>query len=76
MLNFGLLPLVVYGRRDYQDMLKEARKRIEARDPDDVDLLALALKRDASIWSNDKDFEVAKIRWFTTEKLLNWLEKD
>ena len=39
-------------------------------DPDDVALLALALHLGLPIWSNNRDFEDARVRWYTTAQLL------
>jgi predicted nucleic acid-binding protein len=50
--------------------LAEVRRRIGERDPDDVDLLALALSLRVPVWSNDNDFESARAAWFTTAELL------
>jgi len=66
-------PLQIYERDFYQDKLEEARRRIAHRDPDDMDLLALALKLKAPIWSNDEDFEVSGVECFTTAQLLKSL---
>lgn len=75
LVDLKLLPLVVYSRRDYHEQLGEARRRIGTRDPEDVDLLALALKLDAAVWSNDRDYEAADVVWYTTARLLAWLER-
>lgn len=74
-LYFALVtaPLVIYGREFYQDMLEEARRRIGERDPEDVDLLALALKLSSPIWSNDQDYKAAGVEWWTTARLLKRL---
>ena len=53
--------------------MTEASRRIGPRDPDDVDLLALALHFEIPIWSNDKDFEELNVDLFTTERLLRHL---
>jgi predicted nucleic acid-binding protein len=53
--------------------MAEAAKRIGHRDPDDVELLALALHFRISVWSNDRDFEELNINLFTTERLLRHL---
>ncbi|MGA2077311.1 MAG: PIN domain-containing protein [Terriglobia bacterium] len=73
LLAVGTLPVTVVGRTDYAAAIPEAKKRIEPRDPDDVELLALALAFNIPVWSNDKDFEDAGIQWLTTEKLLQHL---
>lgn len=44
LASLYLLPLTVYGRAFYQSKLPKAHKLIGERDPDDVGLLALALK--------------------------------
>jgi len=51
----------------------EAMRRIGRRDPDDVDLLAVALHLQLPVWSNDKDFEGLAVDLFTTERLLRRL---
>jgi predicted nucleic acid-binding protein len=53
--------------------LREARRRMEARDPDDVPLLALALALKVPIWTHDRDFEVAGVEKYTTARLLTKL---
>ena len=68
--QFQLLALKEYSLRDYQGSLAMAREKIGKRDPDDVDLLALALEFEIPIWSNDGDFEGTGIEWYTTAQLL------
>jgi predicted nucleic acid-binding protein len=72
MLEFALdqLPLRVYARRMYAQAMSEARRRIERRDPDDVEVLALTLRLGVPLWSNDRDFEEARVERFTTGQLL------
>lgn len=68
-LAVALLPVtVVEGRRDAA-ALREARRRIGRRDPNDVELLALAVENNADAWSNDKDFDQADIQRHTTDEL-------
>ncbi len=69
----AVAPLTVYARDDYAEQWDAAREQIEARDPDDVNLLALALELEAPIWSNDQDFEEAAVTWWTTAQLLEEL---
>lgn len=64
-LRLTALPPAVYAGR-----LEEARRRIGKRDPDDADLLALALALDIPVWSNDDDFRHVGVEWFTTARLL------
>lgn len=71
----SLLPLTVYPRRFYRATLKEAGRRISERDPKDVDVLALALKLGAPVWSNDEDFASAGVPRFTTAELLQWVKQ-
>ncbi|MBI2467756.1 MAG: hypothetical protein HYV62_08055 [Candidatus Rokubacteria bacterium] len=59
-----------YPASAYARTLAEARRRLAPRDPDDVAPLALALHLRFPLWSNDRDFEVARIEWFTTARLL------
>ena len=51
------LPLTVYSKDFYKDYLKEAKKQMGDIDPDDVKILALAIKLETYVWSQDKDFE-------------------
>jgi predicted nucleic acid-binding protein len=67
------LPTTVLGRNIYAKNIPEARKRISLRDPEDVDLLALALHLRIPIWSNDKDFQGLGVDLFTAEQLLRSL---
>jgi predicted nucleic acid-binding protein len=75
-LYFALVtaPLTIYHRDFYREKLEEARRRIEERDPEDVDLLALALKLAAPVWSNDQDYREAGVEWWTTVRLLKRLK--
>jgi predicted nucleic acid-binding protein len=52
-----LLPIEVFGKRQYSTHLFEARSLLGERDPDDVPLAALALKLGIPIWSNERDFD-------------------
>jgi predicted nucleic acid-binding protein len=54
---------------EYEGKLAAARRRIGKRDPDDVDVLALALTLDLPVWSNDSDFEDSGVGWHTTADL-------
>ena len=72
-LELELLPLAIYKKDSYRDFISEAKRRIAERDENDVDLLALALKLDYSIWTNDKDFEQTGPTLYTTAKLLESL---
>ncbi len=73
LLAVGALPVTIVGRADYAAAIPEAMKRIGQRDPDDAELLALALTFNIPVWSNDKDFEGTGIAWLSTEALLRQL---
>ncbi len=73
LLAAAALPVTIVDREEYADRITEATKRLGARDPDDVELPALALHLGLPVWSNDKDFEDAGVRWYTTAQLLKKL---
>lgn len=74
LLAAATLPVTIVARSAYASFLAESRKRIGRRDPDDVEILALALYMDIPIWSNDNDFRDAGVEWYTTASLLARLE--
>ncbi len=69
-----LLPLKIYPRHSYEDLIQKASKKLSGRDEDDIELLALAMKLKVPVWSNDRDFQHAGIEVFTTAKLLKILK--
>jgi predicted nucleic acid-binding protein len=73
LLTLAALPLTVVERSEYQRHMKEAKRRMQRRDPNDVDVLALALHLGHPVWSNDNDFEDAGVEWHTTAQLLKRL---
>ena len=73
LLACAALPVTVVERSEYKEKLPTARRRIEKRDPDDVDVLALALTLNLPVWSNDNDFEDSGAEWYTTAELLKML---
>jgi len=73
LLAAATLPVSVVERAAYARELAQARRLIERRDPDDIDLLALALHLRIPLWSNDRDFEAAGIERYTTAELLKKL---
>ena len=73
LMTVSSLPVQIIGRAEYKPKLGEAQRRIGRRDPDDVDLLALALHFDIPIWSNDQDFADGGVPWYTTAELLRRL---
>jgi predicted nucleic acid-binding protein len=70
LLAVAALPVTVVPVADFRSAIPEARKRIGRRDPDDVDLLALAIQLKIPVWSNDSDFEDTGVDWYTTASLL------
>ena len=73
-LVLALLPLEPYPKQFYEDHLEEAKQRIAHRDPDDMDVLALTVKLQCPLWSNDKDFDEAGVTHYTTAQLLRQLD--
>ncbi len=73
LLTLATLPVGVIGQGVYAAALPEAKKRIGARDPDDIELLALSLHLGVPVWSNDNDFEDAGVEWYTTADLIKKL---
>ena len=70
MLAVASLPVSIVAQEIYAGSIAEARRRIGKRDPDDVELLALALHFKVPLWTNDNDFEGCGVEWFTTAELL------
>ncbi len=69
----ALLPIKVVPEAEYRHTLEVARSYLEARDPDDVPLAALALALEIPIWSNDRDFEEVPLPLYPTARLLKLL---
>jgi len=74
LLAVATLPVRIVPREQCKDALPRARRKIGKRDPDDVEILALAMHLGWPLWSNDNDFEVAGIEWYTTAELLERLK--
>lgn len=73
LLALASMPITLVAQREYERSLSLARKRIGHRDPDDVDILALAIELEIPLWSNDKDFTGTGVQLLTTENLLRRL---
>ncbi|MFZ0320288.1 MAG: PIN domain-containing protein [Candidatus Sulfotelmatobacter sp.] len=73
LLAMAALPVTIVDRAQYAKSIADATKRIGRRDPEDIELLALALHLQIPIWSNDRDFELLNVDLFTTEGLLRHL---
>jgi hypothetical protein len=50
---------------EYSSSLEAARRAIGKRDPDDVELLALAIAFGIPVWSNDSDLKDAGVEWYS-----------
>ncbi|MGP0020986.1 MAG: PIN domain-containing protein [Candidatus Sulfotelmatobacter sp.] len=74
ILAVAALPITIIERARYAKKLPEALRRIGNRDPEDAELLALALQFRIPVWSNDKDFRIAHVDLFNTADLLRHLE--
>ena len=70
LLAVGALPVTLVDRAEYAAAIPEAMKRIGQRDPDDAELLALALTFNVPVY---KDFADTGVVWLTTEALLRQL---
>ena len=65
--------IIFYQVEEYKKFLKKAIKLIS--DPDDIPYLALALKKNNSIWSNDPHLKKqSQIGVLTTKELIELLE--
>ena len=67
------LPLRVYRWGEYESHMIEARAQMEAKDPKDVALLALALKLGIDIWSQDPHYDNLTVKRLTTGRILKSL---
>lgn len=73
LMVLATLPVTVVGSEEYEGSRAKAVERIGHRDPDDVELLALAIHLGLPVWSNDGDFSDVGIEWYTTANLLKRL---
>ena len=73
LLAVAALPVEVVTHATYSRQIPEALRQIGKRDPDDAELLALALHFQIPVWSNDHDFENLTVELFTTADLLRQL---
>lgn len=72
--QYRLLAVEPFSSEDYRDFLAEVTRKLAHRDPDDVELFALALAQGVPIWTNDHDFEGCGVECVTTARLLKMLE--
>jgi predicted nucleic acid-binding protein len=73
MLTVASLPVSIVAREVYKRSIARAKREIGQRDPDDVELLALALHFKIPLWSNDDDFAKCSAKRVTTAELLKML---
>lgn len=73
LLATATLPVLIVEQSVFLRSRHRAQRLIGRRDPDDVDVLALALHLKLPIWSNDNDFEGLDVTWYTTAQLLQKL---
>jgi predicted nucleic acid-binding protein len=67
------MPVTWKPAASYEDFRELAEQRIAARDPDDWPTVALALKLDLPVWSQDKDLTEARVKVYITGELLDRL---
>jgi predicted nucleic acid-binding protein len=68
-----VMPIDWQAASEYAAHREEAEKRIADRDPDDWPTVALALKLELPVWTQDKDHTDARIEVLTTGDLLDAL---
>lgn len=73
ILRIEDLPIEIKPQEFYASKLQEAKALMEDKDPEDVDLLALALFLDAPVWSNDDHFKDLPVKRYTTAEFLRAL---
>jgi predicted nucleic acid-binding protein len=66
-----VMPIDWQAASGHDDHREEAEQRIAHRDPDDWPTVALALKLDLPLWTQDKDHTDARIEVFTIGDLLD-----
>ena len=64
------VPIQILPAEQFAARREEAEQRMAQRDPEDVDLLALAMHLGLMIWTNDRDFEVSGLPVVSTAQLL------
>jgi len=68
----SLLPIKTYHTNFYRAYIEKAKELIDSIDPKDADILALTLKLNTYLWSEDKHFEEIKnhVKLLKTESLV------
>jgi predicted nucleic acid-binding protein len=72
-ISLQTAPVEIKSRQFYEISISKANKLIGKRDPNDVDILALALTLECPLWTNDKDFNDLGLALYPTAKLLKML---
>lgn len=70
------VPIEVFAEELYAHHRPEAERRMAHRDPEDVDLLALAIHLDVTIWTNDRDFAICGLPVVSTAQLIAQMPSD
>lgn len=72
LLDLMLSEIEVRSMEEYEDEIEEeARSLIGGQDRKDIPFIALALKRDCKVWSDDTDFqEQEEVEVVTTEDMI------
>ena len=65
-MALSLLPVTVCDMEFYKNKMAQAKRMLVKRCPEDAHLLALSLKLDCPVWSNDRDFEGLGIKVYST----------
>lgn len=71
-----VMPIEWKPEAEYKSERAAAEALIGARDPDDWPTVALALKREVPIWSQDKDLDDTGLHLYTTGELLDTLRHE
>ncbi len=69
------VPIKIIPAEQFAARREEAERRMAQRDPEDVDLLALAMHLALTIWTNDRDFEVSGLPVVSTAQSLAQFEQ-
>ncbi|MCX6603460.1 MAG: PIN domain-containing protein [Acidobacteria bacterium] len=64
------VPIRIVPADEFASSRDEAARRMAQRDPEDVDLLALAMHLGLTVWTNDRDFAIAGLSVVSTAQLL------
>lgn len=73
---FSLLKLEVVSSETYSEQIPAAMILIGKRDPEDMELVALALALKCTVWSNDNDLvELEQTKTYTTAEMLRLVDQ-